>query len=94
MRHLVLALLGALFLPFAASAQMRIDVSGVGATQYPIAIARFASDGRAPQDVAAVVRGDLSRSGAFRIIEQAATCLLYTSPSPRDKRQSRMPSSA
>ena len=26
--------------------------------------------------------------------EGAATCLLYTSPSPRDKRQSRMPSSA
>ena len=26
--------------------------------------------------------------------EDARTCLLYTSPSPRDKRQSRMPSSA
>ena len=26
--------------------------------------------------------------------EQSDTCLLYTSPSPRDKRQSRMPSSA
>ena len=26
--------------------------------------------------------------------EEAAVCLLYTSPSPRDKRQSRMPSSA
>ena len=26
--------------------------------------------------------------------EQAKACLLYTSPSPRDKRQSRMPSSA
>ena len=25
---------------------------------------------------------------------EAYTCLLYTSPSPRDKRQSRMPSSA
>ena len=25
---------------------------------------------------------------------QSAPCLLYTSPSPRDKRQSRMPSSA
>ena len=25
---------------------------------------------------------------------RAGTCLLYTSPSPRDKRQSRMPSSA
>ena len=28
------------------------------------------------------------------IIDELATCLLYTSPSPRDKRQSRMPSSA
>ena len=26
--------------------------------------------------------------------EQTGDCLLYTSPSPRDKRQSRMPSSA
>ena len=26
--------------------------------------------------------------------EQSVGCLLYTSPSPRDKRQSRMPSSA
>ena len=26
--------------------------------------------------------------------EHSSTCLLYTSPSPRDKRQSRMPSSA
>ena len=25
---------------------------------------------------------------------RVSTCLLYTSPSPRDKRQSRMPSSA
>ena len=27
-------------------------------------------------------------------IDDSKTCLLYTSPSPRDKRQSRMPSSA
>ena len=27
-------------------------------------------------------------------IDQSQDCLLYTSPSPRDKRQSRMPSSA
>ena len=27
-------------------------------------------------------------------VGEASTCLLYTSPSPRDKRQSRMPSSA
>ena len=28
------------------------------------------------------------------LLQRAKTCLLYTSPSPRDKRQSRMPSSA
>ena len=28
------------------------------------------------------------------VIERSLRCLLYTSPSPRDKRQSRMPSSA
>ena len=29
-----------------------------------------------------------------RLLDYLKTCLLYTSPSPRDKRQSRMPSSA
>ena len=29
-----------------------------------------------------------------RLVELAGTCLLYTSPSPRDQRGSRMPSSA
>ncbi|MFO0233812.1 MAG: Tol-Pal system beta propeller repeat protein TolB [Burkholderiales bacterium] len=62
---------GALVLP--AAAQMRIDVSGVGATQLPIAIAGFATDSRLPLDVAAVVRGDLARSGAFRVIDPAQT---------------------
>ena len=28
------------------------------------------------------------------VLHKASNCLLYTSPSPRDKRQSRMPSSA
>ena len=56
-----------------ATAQMRIDVSGVGATQYPIAVATFASEGRVLQDIANVVRGDLARSGAFRLIDPQAT---------------------
>ena len=34
------------------------------------------------------------RGGGGGIVTGASTCLLYTSPSPRDKRQSRMPSSA
>ena len=34
--------------------------------------------------------------GAIELVEERTkeNCLLYTSPSPRDKRQSRMPSSA
>ena len=32
--------------------------------------------------------------GELMAVDQAKVCLLYTSPSPRDKRQSRMPSSA
>ena len=33
-------------------------------------------------------------SKARKKCDELSTCLLYTSPSPRDKRQSRMPSSA
>ena len=36
----------------------------------------------------------LPDSGDYTISIWAKACLLYTSPSPRDKRQSRMPSSA
>ena len=36
-----------------------------------------------------------ANKSAFKIgMNHAGSCLLYTSPSPRDKRQSRMPSSA
>ena len=34
------------------------------------------------------------RSTFFSSLNHILSCLLYTSPSPRDKRQSRMPSSA
>jgi TolB protein len=63
-----------LTLPWAvATAQTRIDVSGVGATQLPIAIANFAGPERLPQDIAAIVRSDLSRIGAFRVIDPQQT---------------------
>ena len=39
--------------------------------------------------------GDLAPySSDFTITDQYYTCLLYTSPSPRDRQKSRMPSSA
>ena len=36
---------------------------------------------------------NLQQNGV-NIVDEGTVCLLYTSPSPRDKRQSRMPSSA
>ena len=41
----------------------------------------------------AIIPGDVGIGGTLTY-EDVANCLLYTSPSPRDKRQSRMPSSA
>ena len=40
------------------------------------------------------IETDMSSSESVTQAIAASTCLLYTSPSPRDKRQSRMPSSA
>ena len=50
-----------------------------------------------PAYVKVVRGGDTSTTSSFTYRTQDGTakaCLLYTSPSPRDKRQSRMPSSA
>jgi len=52
-----------------AHAQLRIETSGVGANQIPIAIAGFVDETIAPQQITAIVKGDLSRSGYFRIID-------------------------
>ncbi len=52
-----------------AWAQFRVEISGVGATQLPIAIAKFRDEERAGQSVSAIVRADLERSGVFRGID-------------------------
>jgi TolB protein len=60
------ALLGA---PGAAQAQFRVDISGVGATQIPIAIAKFRDEARVPQPMSAIIKADLERSGLFRSLD-------------------------
>jgi len=50
-------------------AQLRVEISGVGAFQIPIAIAAFADESIAPQQVSAIIKADLDRSGYFKIID-------------------------
>lgn len=50
-----------------ADAQLRVDISGVGATQYPIATADFAGDAQG-KAIAEIIRADLTRSGQFQLI--------------------------
>ena len=47
-----------------------------------------------PEDEAAVLRGVIELSKCAFLGFMYSYCLLYTSPSPRDQRGSRMPSSA
>ena len=68
--HLVraTALLGLTF-SLAAQAQLRVEISGVGANQLPIAIATFADESVSPAQVSAIIKADLARSGYFKIID-------------------------
>ncbi len=62
---------GALALFGSAHAQFRVDVSGIGITQLPIALPAFRGEALAPQKISAIVRADLERSGLFRSIDAA-----------------------
>jgi TolB protein len=52
-----------------AQAQMRIEINGVGSNQIPVAVAAFADESVAPQQVSAIIKADLERSGAFKVID-------------------------
>ncbi|HEY4069704.1 MAG TPA: Tol-Pal system beta propeller repeat protein TolB, partial [Burkholderiaceae bacterium] len=60
-----------------AQAQFRVEISGVGATQLPIAIAKFRDEDRATPSlsVSAIVRADLERSGQFRSVDASGVAL-------------------
>ncbi|MES2259637.1 MAG: Tol-Pal system beta propeller repeat protein TolB [Pseudomonadota bacterium] len=52
-----------------AQAQLRVEISGVGSNQIPIAIAAFADENVAPAQISAIIKADLERSGMFKIID-------------------------
>ena len=73
-------LAGMLAAPLApAFAQFRVEVSGVGLTQLPIAIAPFRGEEQSPQKISAIVRADLERSGQFRGVDASGVPLDETS---------------
>lgn len=56
-----------------ASAQFRVEVSGIGASQIPIALLRFRDEEGTPQPTSAIVRADLERSGLFKFVDAPLT---------------------
>jgi TolB protein len=58
-----------------ALAQFRVEVSGVGLTQLPIALAPFRGEGQSPQKISSIVQADLERSGQFRAVNASDATL-------------------
>jgi TolB protein len=73
-RRGVLALLAAS--PLApALAQFRVEVTGVGLRQLPIALPAFRGEDGAVQKISRIVQADLERSGQFRSVDAAGVAL-------------------
>ncbi len=58
-----------------AMAQFRVEVSGVGLTQRPIALPVFRGEDGSPQKISAIIRADLERSGQFRVVDSAGQAI-------------------
>lgn len=65
-------------LPVPTRAQLRVEITGVGGQQFPIAIAPFALEGAPPEQVDAIVRADLTRSGLFRVVDAGSQPIAET----------------
>lgn len=60
---------GLLIAAGSAQAQLRVEISGVGSNQIPIAIAAFANESAAPAQLSTIIKADLERSGLFKVID-------------------------
>jgi TolB protein len=58
-----------------AIAQMTVEITGVGSQQSPIAVAPFRSDVQLSEDLPAIIRADLGRSGQFRAVDAGADAI-------------------
>lgn len=62
-----------------AHAQLTIEITGAGANRIPVAIADFGGEASAARVVTSVVRGDLERSGLFKMIDPGAAVMTEAS---------------
>jgi len=70
-------LLGAIAVCSAVPAwsQFRVEVSGVGLTQLPIAVLSFRGEAQSPVKISAVILADLERSGRFKSVDATGQAL-------------------
>ncbi len=79
MRWLCLVACGALMLlQTAARAELTIEITGAGANRIPLAIADFGGDPGVSRALTSVIRGDLERSGLFKLIDTSGAVLTET----------------
>ena len=58
-----------------AFAQFRVDVSGIGLNQLPIAVSIFRGEDESLQKISSIVLADLERSGQFRNVDASGAVL-------------------
>ena len=75
----LLAVSALAFLQPPAHAQLTIEITGAGANRIPVAIADFGGEANASRVVTSVVRGDLERSGVFKMIDTGGVAMTETS---------------
>ncbi len=63
-----------------AQAQLSIEITGAGASRIPVAIADFAGDDPMSRIVTGTVRGDLERSGLFKMVDTTGAALDENTP--------------
>ena len=68
-----------------AQAELTIEIAGAGTNRIPLAIADFGGDAGTSKAVTTVVRGDLERSGLFKLIDPSGIAMTEaTSPAYGD----------
>ncbi len=70
-----------------AHAQLRVEITGVGSNQIPVAVAAFGDESVSPTQISKIIKTDLERSGAFKIIDAGTIADTNNVDLPRGRRK-------